>query len=147
MLVVRFAELVDGVPFFPDEIVVGGEDNGTEAVDGEVDGQTFCKGGLPCRGGTGDQDDLDPVACGGYLVGDPGKFLLVQGLSGLDELSDISVGDGLVQSADRVDPQDSTPVLMLLIDSEEVRLILEGLNPVRVLSVRQVKNKAGRVGD
>ena len=82
-----------------EEIVVEGDADRIDAIDGQLYGESLAGGGLATAGGACYQHYLDAAAAG-YLVGNLADLLLLQGLADLYESRGIALDNGFVQVAD-----------------------------------------------
>ena len=83
MFEVIVAAFVSGGVLAVKEVVVEGNADRLEAIDGQLHGDPLAGSGLSAAGGSGYQHHLNPWPAG-YLVGNLGNLLLLQRLAELD---------------------------------------------------------------
>ena len=122
VFVVVVALLVAGRLVAVDEIIIQRDGYRFDAVDGQLYRQSLAGGRLAAAAGTGNENQADAPALG-YLVGDTGNLLLLQGLADLYELGREPLVDDLVQVADGTQSEDVLPAVVLLEDAEHLVLM------------------------
>ena len=103
------------------EIVVERDADGLQTIHGQLHGEAFTGRGLTTAAGTCYKYHLDGLPRGN-LIGYLGYFLLLQGLTKLNELVATSFDNGIIQVTNSTHTQNSLPTMMLLEDLEHLVL-------------------------
>ncbi len=128
------------------EVVIHFEDVRVEPADAKVNGESFRKGGFAGGGGAGNEHDAGASVCD--VVGNGSSLALVEGFGDFDEFAGASGEREGIETSDRIESEDTSPLLMLFENLEEMGHLFKGGGfGEEMIGIGKLEDEAGGVGE